>query len=234
MPEPSSLIMKIVIFGATGLTGQQLVQQALELGHEVTAFVRNPQGLQTTHVNFNIFKGDLFDPQIVSAAVKKHAVVISALGVKPTVKDKDIPPLRSEGTKNIIAAMKQHGVKRLLVISSQGAGDSKPRSGLFGKVIVPLFLKNRFAEVEKQERLVFRERPRLDHRSSPAIDQRPLTGMYKVGAFLKIGLMDSIARADVAHFILKEMIENNWLQQAVDINPNLNSPVHPSSAAVNQ
>jgi len=180
----------------------------------VTAFVRNPQGLQTTHVNLSIFKGDLFDPQIVNAAVKKHAVVISALGVKPTVKDKNVPPVRSEGTKNIIAAMKQQSVKRLLVISSQGVGDSKPRSGLFGKVIVPLFLKNRFAEVEKQERLVLESGLDWTIVRPPRLTKGPLTETYKVGALLKIGLMDSIARADVSgevKLLLASFPENEWL-----------------------
>lgn len=112
--------MKILIFGATGGTGSQLVEQALTKGHEVTAFVRNPAKLPLNHKNLKIVQGDVLNYATIEPAVLGQEAVLSALG-SGTKKD----TLRSTGTRNIILAMEKHGVKRFICETSLGYSDSR-------------------------------------------------------------------------------------------------------------
>ncbi len=72
--------MKLTIFGATGRTGRQLLTQALEAGHEVTAFVRDPSKLGVTHSRLRVMQGDVYDASVVEDATKGQDAVLSALG----------------------------------------------------------------------------------------------------------------------------------------------------------
>jgi len=102
--------MKLVVFGASGKTGILLVYQALEKGHEVTAFARKPESVTIRHDRLRVLQGDILQYYQVRAAVEGCDAVLSTLGVysrKPTT-------VLSEGTSNITRAMKECGVKRLI------------------------------------------------------------------------------------------------------------------------
>jgi putative NADH-flavin reductase len=77
--------MNLLILGATGGTGRALVQQALEQGHVVTAFARDPSKIRASHSNLRIVKGDVLDYDSVEAAVRSQDAVLSALGIRPQV-----------------------------------------------------------------------------------------------------------------------------------------------------
>ena len=100
--------MKLAIFGATGGTGIQLVVQALAAGHEVTAFVRDPAKLNIQHDCLRMVQGDVIDPQAVERAVNGVGAVISVLNTRRDAKGSPI----TQGTQNILAAMKKYGVRR--------------------------------------------------------------------------------------------------------------------------
>ena len=72
--------MKILIFGATGATGKLIVEQALSVGHEVVAFVRNPAKLTHKHPKLTVVRGDVLDAKQVENAIAGQDVVVSALG----------------------------------------------------------------------------------------------------------------------------------------------------------
>ncbi|MEX0601722.1 MAG: NAD(P)H-binding protein [Bacteroidota bacterium] len=101
--------MKILIIGASGGTGRELVRQALEQGHEVTAFVRNPSRMPLRHERLSIATGNILEPESVRKAVREKDAVLSALGHKRWFIKTSI---LSEGTHNVIDAMKAHGVRR--------------------------------------------------------------------------------------------------------------------------
>uniref|UniRef100_A0A8C4PW52 Biliverdin reductase B n=1 Tax=Eptatretus burgeri TaxID=7764 RepID=A0A8C4PW52_EPTBU len=105
---------KVLIFGATGMTGGVTLRQAVAAGHEVTAFVRNPE-LLPSDLQVRGVKGDVLDTEAVEAAVKDQDVVIIALGTR-----NDLSPttMMSEGTHNITEAMKVHGVHRVIACLS--------------------------------------------------------------------------------------------------------------------
>jgi putative NADH-flavin reductase len=78
--------MKLLVFGATGGTGGRLVQQALEQGHVVTAFARDPRKIRLTHENLRVVQGDILRPESVETAVAGQEAVLSALGTRPPVR----------------------------------------------------------------------------------------------------------------------------------------------------
>ena len=110
--------MKLVIFGSTGSIGTHVVEQALEAGHTVTAFVRNPNKLNLQHPHLNIFTGDVMNPALVEEAVIGHEAAICILGSGKKLSGN----VRSQGTKNVIQALEKAGIKRFICQSTLGAG----------------------------------------------------------------------------------------------------------------
>jgi len=206
--------MKLVIFGAAGGTGHILVEQALEKGHEVTAFDRHPGALTIQHPKLSLVQGDVFDPAQVEVAIAGHDVVICVLGVKPGT----TAPVCSTGTKNIISAMQKLGVKRFICQSSftVAALDGEWREAPWVLPLILLFtpkVKATFADQVKQEQFV--RQSELDWtlvRPARLINE-PAKGTYRVGDPLKIGLNSKISRADVADFLLKQVSDNTYLHR---------------------
>ena len=109
--------MKVLVFGASGATGYNLVSQALEKGHHVRAFVRDPSKLKIENKNLSIFQGDVSNYQQVEDAVKDQEVVISALGASTPLKRNFI---LIKGIENIVVAMTKFHVERLVYQSFLG------------------------------------------------------------------------------------------------------------------
>ncbi len=122
--------MKVVIFGASGGTGRELVRQALDAGHDVTAFVRDVTRLGVTHERLRVAQGDVRHAAAVSATTAGQDAVLSALG--PSKPDFDAMTV---GARNILAAMNEHGVRRLVTLTGAGVPDSNARPKLFNHVI---------------------------------------------------------------------------------------------------
>lgn len=205
--------MKLVIFGATGSIGTHLVQQALQQGYTVTAFTRNPQKLSAhSHEQLTIITGDLLNPADVDRAMKGQDAVLCVIG------DGNKGIVRSQGTKNIIAAMKNNGVKRLVCETTLGLGDSKGNLNLMWKIIFGVFLRKAFKDHELQEKYVTGSALNYTIVRPSAFTDGEVTGAYKVGFDSKAkGLSLKINRADVADFILKQVTTDRYLNRAVSI-----------------
>jgi putative NADH-flavin reductase len=195
--------MKIAIFGATGRTGLLTLYQALDKGHIVTAFARKPEALAITHKNIRVVQGDILDYPKVKAAVEGQDAVISALGVesrKPTI-------ILSQGTKNILSAMEECYVKRFICMSSAGILGNDA-GFIFGKIIIPLLLKEVFKDKVRQMKLI--QDSSMDWviiRPSGLTDS-PKTGKYKIS--MEAPLSRSVPRADVADFMLKLITDKQY------------------------
>src|SRR5512134_2823031 len=146
--------MKLALFGATGRTGRCIVEQALAQGHRVTAFARNSAAIATKHASLRVVQGNALDPAAVERAVQGQDAVLSALGIKPWTRE----PVLLEGTRNILAAMEKHSVKRFICESSFGVGDSKQEAGRFTNFMICLLMNRIFREKELQEPLICRSR----------------------------------------------------------------------------
>jgi len=204
--------MKLIIFGSTGGTGRQVVRQALEQGHDVTAFARSPEKLNQKHEKLKVVKGNVLDFASVEHAIQGQDAVLCTLGL-PAIMDKS--NLRANGTKNIIRAMEKTGVKRFICQSTAGVGDSSDTLPFLMKhLIVPFMLRRVWADHEIQENYI--KESQLDW-----IVARPaaLTDGERVGSYQQGFTADNrtvtskISRADTADFMLKQLADNNYLHK---------------------
>jgi len=188
--------MKIAIFGASGRTGILTVYQALHQGQQVTAFARSAAKVTITHPNLKVVEGDVLDYEKVKLAVEGQDAVISALGVE----SRKYTTVLSEGTANIIRAMKEMNVKRFICESSAGIlGDDG--GFLFGKIMIPLLLKEVFEDKKRQMKLIRESGLEWVIVRPVGLTMAPKTNTYKV----REGKPTSwkIPRADVADFMLR-------------------------------
>lgn len=199
--------MKIIVFGATGTTGSAVVQEALANGHEVTAFVRTPEKVTTTHTNLSIFKGDVLNPESVEKAVRGHDAVMVSLGagLKGTV--------RSEGTQNIIRAMQHSNIRRLIVQSSLGVGDSRNNLNFYWKhVMFGVLLRNAYSDHVLQEAYVKQSDLQWTIVRPAALkDGGRTNGNYRHGFSPndKTTTLE-ISIADVAEFMVKQLVDKTY------------------------
>ncbi|MEW6126599.1 MAG: SDR family oxidoreductase [Acidobacteriota bacterium] len=204
----------LLIVGATGGTGRQLVKQALEQNQTVTAFVRNPAKLGLEHKNLSILQGDVTDFEAVKRAVKNCDAVLSALGAPAKVKDN----VRSIGTRNIIRAMEETGVQRFICMTTLGIGDSREILPFYFKyLIVPLILKEAFADSERQENLIMQSRLNWTIVRPANLTDGARTGTYQHGFAATAKTKLKISRADVADFMLKQLNDDNYLRKTPGI-----------------
>jgi uncharacterized protein YbjT (DUF2867 family) len=119
--------MRLTVFGGTSPTGQHLIEQALQTGHTVTALARNPAKLAARD-GLTVIEGQLTDTQAIAGAVKDAEAVISLLGPpsKPALGRVDVAPIL-DGYRNIVAAMKTHGVRRLVALGTPSITDPADR-----------------------------------------------------------------------------------------------------------
>ncbi len=204
--------MKLLIFGSTGGIGRQLVEQALAQGHAVTAFARHPAKLDLKHANLKVTQGDVMDFAAVERAMQGQEAVLSALGTPALTKN----TVRSEGTRNVIRAMEKTGLCRLVCLSSIGIGDSRDMLPFHYKyILVPLLLRQGFAEHELQEDCVKQSRTEWTIVRPGAFTNGDYTGVYRHGLPVSNkAIKAKISRADVADFMLKQLADNTYLHKA--------------------
>ncbi|WP_062269139.1 NAD(P)-dependent oxidoreductase [Endozoicomonas arenosclerae] len=203
--------MKLVIFGATGRTGIQLVKQALDQGHEVTALTRSSSRLEITHARLAKVEGDVLDVDDVEAVIAGQDAVLCALGAPP----KDQSMLRKRGTDNIIKAMKQSGVNRLICLSSLGFGETRDILPFFLKYFIfPVILKHATRDHAEQETLIKESALEWTIVRPGNLVEGNKTGHYKHGfSNNEKPLALKISRADVADFMLKQLKDLSYLHK---------------------
>lgn len=205
--------MKMAVFGASGRTGIEIVKQALEAGHTVTAFVRDPARISLEDNNLKVMTGNVLDPASVARAIEGQDAVICALGAG---NDLGKTTVRTTGTVHIIANMHKYQVKRLLVVTAMGIGESWKTLSRMNKLFFATVLKSARDDHETQEAAI--KESGLDWtiiRPSGLVDT-PRTGVYDFGENI-LAKNSRIARADVADLILKELKEDQLIRKAVTI-----------------
>jgi len=203
--------MKLVVFGATGASGREMVEQALAAGHEVTAFARNPAAINLKHPKLKVVEGDALHSESVSQAIEGQDAVLSAIGTNR----RSTITVCSESTRNIIAAMKEHGVRRFIVLSAYGASETKD-TALYSKVLRALIGK-RVEDKDRQEELVRESGLDWVLVRPPLLTNGARRGRYRTGFDIPIKLFSSVSRADVAEFMLKQLTDDTYLHQAPTI-----------------
>jgi putative NADH-flavin reductase len=203
--------MKLLIFGSTGGTGRELLKQSLDQGHDVVAIARNVERLDdVNHASLQLVRGDVLDPTSVESAVAGHDAVMCAIGAGA-----ERTTLREDGTRNIVKAMENAGVRRLVCLSSLGVGDSHANLPFFTKyIIVGIFLRHAFADHERQEAIVRRSSLDWTIVRPPHLTDGPRTGAYRHGfSTTDRQIKGKISRADVAEFMVKQLTDATYLHQ---------------------
>jgi putative NADH-flavin reductase len=208
--------MKLIIFGSTGATGRQVVAQALEQGHDVTAFARSPEKLDQKHEKLQVIEGNVLDFASVERAIQGQDVVLCTLGLRAIM---DKSNLRANGTKNIIRAMEKTGVKRFICQSSAGVGDSSDTLPFLMKyLIVPFMLRRVWADHEIQENYIKESHLDWIIARPAALTDGEHTGSYQQGFTAENKTVTSkISRADTADFMLRQLADNNYLHKTPSI-----------------
>ena len=133
--------MKLIVFGATGRTGRHVWRNALDRGHDVTAFARSPHKIERA-AGLRVVQGDVMDAASVAVAVAGHDAVIVALGSR-NLRDRTT---LATGTSNVVDGMTRHGVERLVVLSAAGLGESRGQVPLLARVMFGTLLRSLIVE----------------------------------------------------------------------------------------
>lgn len=208
--------MKLTVFGATGGIGREIVRQALEAGHEVTAVVRDPARLSATGERLQVVRDDLADPASVRPAVAGRDVVLSGLGARSR-KDAGVA---ARLTRTVLGAMEAEGVRRLLVVSAAPVGPAPEGNGLLDRAargMISALLKDVYADLAEMEGELARSATDWTSVRPPRLQDKPLTGVYRtvVGGFPAKGRF--IGRADVAHAMLTMAGDPGTVKQGVGV-----------------
>lgn len=204
--------MNIAVFGGTGRTGTHVVQQALAAGHQVTALARSPGKLSIQHEALAVQQGDAADPAAVSAAIAGADAVISVLG--PT--KGQAPGTITRATGNILAAMRQHGVKRLVMSAGAGVGDPQDEPTLISRVMG--FLLKLTAREVYEDMLQAVEAVRASDLGwtivrVPMLHEGPGSGGVRSG-YLGGDVGARLSRAAMAAFMLEQIDSDQYVHEA--------------------
>lgn len=203
--------MKVIVFGATGGVGREVVKQAAGKGHQVTAFVRTPAKLDVKHKNLTVIQGDAFNPGEVAAAIAGHDAVVSCLGSsKGMKKSTELQDM----TKNIVAGMEAHGVKRIIYTAS--AGIHKELTGVSGKLMMTM-LKNALTDHGAAVEGIQSHGLNYTIVRPMGLTNGNFTGNYREAADGVPEKSMSIPRADVAHFIVKALEDARYENSSIGL-----------------
>jgi len=204
--------MKLLILGASGRTGQHLVQQALSAGHQVTALVSNPQKLEVTHESLTVVQGDVTDAAAVSKAAAGNEVVLSALGPTRTSGE----DMLQSAVRNTIAAMQAHGLRRIIVVTGAGVSDPDDKPQFWNRImsgLLNLLAKRVLADSLGAANLLRASDVDWTMVRVPVLTDDPSAGEPWVG-YVGKGMGGRIPRADVAAFMLQQVTDDSWVQKA--------------------
>ncbi|NYF79974.1 NAD(P)-dependent oxidoreductase [Granulicella arctica] len=203
--------MKVLVFGATGKTGGLVVERALAKGHEVSVLVRDPGRFKVAGVR--VLAGDATKAHDVLDAVRGQDVVIDTIGgttpYKTTV-------LESSSVQNMIAAMRAEGVRRLLVVSMMGIGESREQAPFWYKhLLMTTFLRGSTKDKAAMEDAVRASGLEYVILRPPILKDGPATGSVVVIGKGEIG--HSVVRADLANFLVDQVDGGVYLGEEVTL-----------------
>ena len=202
--------MKILILGATGATGQQLVTQALEKGHKVTVLVRTPAKLKLSHENLTVIEGNVLDETILRRALTGKEAVLSALGVGNSLKSSG---LIAKAVGTLIPAMQATDVTRVIFLSAFGVGATFVQSSSLQKVLYRFLLRNIYEDKAKGDAQLRHSTLDWTLVYPVILTNGPRTGNYKVGEQLPMKGLPKVSRADVADFMLQQLIHPTFIRK---------------------
>lgn len=205
--------MKITLIGATGGTGRHVLEQALAAGHDVTAVVRDPARLPAVEAadRLTVVVGNVMRAEDLLPAVKGHDVVITALGPR----GRSPEPLVTPALEALLAA----GPPRVILVSNSGM-HTNGDPWLLRRVIKPVLqriLRHHYADAMRAEQTLRANAPQWTIVRPPRLTNGPATGTYRSTTEGNPRWGGSIARADLAHCLLRAAEDPATTGQAISI-----------------
>lgn len=205
----------IAVFGASGRTGKPFVNKALQAGYAVIALVRTPASFPITHPSLKIIQGDILKAAEVNKTIAGTDAVVSLIGhVNRSAAD-----LQTTATRHIVAAMKKHGVKRLISLTGGGVPDPNDQPKLVDKLFV-FVMKNLAGKATREtlddavQHAALIRSTNLDWTivRGPRLTEKPAKGAYRVG-YVGVGTGISLTREDLADFIVKQLDDTTYVRK---------------------
>jgi putative NADH-flavin reductase len=210
--------MKVLVLGAGGKTGHLVAERALAAGHEVVALVHgyasdDTDDMHQLPVGVDVVHGDAQNPSRLKQAMEGCEAVVDTIGGKTPFKHTD---LEAGTAKVVLEAMAELGVKRLIVISALGVGESVEQAGFFYEhLLMPTFLRGTMKDKAEMEAEVTRSGVEWVIVRPPILTDGEATGSVQVVAGVEHA--NRITRADLATFIVDQLTSNEWVGKAVTI-----------------
>jgi len=204
--------MKILVLGATGATGRLIVSQALAKGHDVVALVRS-KGKAAGLAGAELVEGDARDAAALTRAVAGCDAVVSSLGT-PMSPFREVTML-SAATRALIGVMANQNIRRLICITGVGAGDSRGHGGLvYDWLFRPLMLRKVYEDKDRQEDAIRASALDWIIVRPTVLNDKPASGHIRALTDLSGVHGGTIARADVADFVVQQVTADTWLRKA--------------------
>ena len=210
-------LSRVLVLGANGPSGRQVVQQALDRGHRVDALTRHPDAFPHHHDHLHVIGGDATDPVVVDDAVALCDSVISVIGASFTRRPVEV---YSHSSRLVIDAMRRHGKRRLLVVTSTGLTPMNERGhpSVLDRALTPLarksFGRTVYDDMERMEAAV--EVSDLDWTivRPPGLTDEPGTGYATAETWIEGGYC---ARDNLATMLLDQLDDDHFLQRVAAV-----------------
>lgn len=208
--------MNVLLLGATGFSGKEVLDELLSKNHNVTIVTRNKSSIDFRNKNLTVIEGNVLDENLIHKALKNQDAVINCLGIggKGNAKPNS---LVSNATRILVSIMELSNVKRLICMSNVGAGDSiQFQPWIFTKVILPYFMKWLKVIIEDKnimEPIVMNSKLDWTILRFPNIVNKPPKGKITT-SFDGKGLKMSITNKDLAKFMVEQLNENKLVHKA--------------------
>jgi len=205
--------MKIAVFGSTGPSGQLIVKYALSKGYEVVAYARNPSKISFQDKNLTIVQGTLSDIPAIESAVNGVQAVVSILGPSTNVKTSEL----SDGTRNIIDAMKKYNVRRLVAMGTASVDDENDLPVFKFRLLVKIIksvIPGAYREIRLIGNLVKQSGLDWTLIRLGMLTNKAFTGKVVAGYYGKDKINIGISRADLAVFFVDQVENTTYINKA--------------------
>lgn len=208
--------MRLVIFGASGRTGQELLLQALARGHEVTAVVRSPDKFRLRYDRLNVVARDALHGESFAGALDGQDAVLSILGVSGFIHSLRPMTFYEKSARTIVEQMRAHDVRDLVLVSSVGVTHDRTQP-LWYRTTVKRMLRHKYADMRRMEAIVAASGLDWTVVRASRLADGPLTQHYRIGEDGTLPHIGAISRADLGNFVAAEAKERAHIGRAVAI-----------------
>ncbi len=205
--------MRLLILGATGPTGRNLLDQALAAGHDVTAFAREPSRLTMTHPRLAIAAGEATNARALESALHGQQAVLSALGAGNSLRSE----IASRAVAVLVPAMRAQAVRRIIFLSAFGVGETCVQASWVQRTFYRTLLRQIFADKAKADAMLRASALDWTLVYATLLTNGARTGTFRVGERLPMKGMAKISRADVAAFMLAQVSSVEWVRRTAVI-----------------